>query len=68
LQNNLERNEKETKNTLGKQIETLDREKTFLKKRLETEDRQHSAMTKHWEVSVTIIHVIQNSANVVFPC
>ncbi|KAL4235843.1 hypothetical protein ACF0H5_004232 [Mactra antiquata] len=52
IQNNLERNEYETKTRLGKQIETLEREKTFLNKKIETEEKQHNAVIKHWEKQV----------------
>lgn len=54
LQNNLERSEHETKYRLSKQIESLERERTFLNKKLETEEKQHTAVNKHWEVIVVV--------------
>ena len=52
FQINLERNEQDTKFRLGKKVETLEREKTFLKTRLETEEKQQKIASKHYDVSL----------------
>ena len=55
FQNNLERNEFETKQRFGKQIEALERDKTSLQKRLEAAEKQHNAANQQWEVQFTCL-------------
>ena len=52
FQNNLERNEVETKQRLGKQIEALERDKVSLQKRLDAGERQQNVANIQWEVSL----------------
>ena len=56
FQNNLERNEFETKQRLGKQIDALERDKVSLQKRLDAAERQHNTANQQWEVGFSLFN------------
>ena len=58
IQNNLERNEYETKQRLTTQIEGLEKENTLLKDRLHGEDERRNKMRDAYETQVSKKHYI----------
>ena len=55
LQNNLERNEYETKSRLGTQIETLEKEVGLMKERLHNEEEKRERIKDAYEMQVGVV-------------
>lgn len=56
LQNNLERNEYETKSRLGSQIEILEKEAGLLKERLHNEEEKRERIKDAYETQVGVAY------------